>query len=71
MTEAVKQRVFEPFFTTKEVGKGTGQGLYLAHDIIVNKHRGTIDIDSTPGEGTTFILRIPIEQDVGADSRIL
>jgi PAS domain S-box-containing protein len=62
MSEDVKNRVFEPFFTTKEVGKGTGQGLYLAHDIIIKKHHGTIDVFSTPGKGTTFVLKIPVEQ---------
>jgi signal transduction histidine kinase len=62
MSEDVKNRIFEPFFTTKEVGKGTGQGLYLAHDIIIKKHHGTIDVFSTPGKGTTFVLKIPVEQ---------
>ena len=58
---AIQQRVFEPFFTTKEVGKGTGQGLALAHDIVVNKHRGRIDFTSEPGQGTTFSIRLPRE----------
>lgn len=53
-------KIFDPFFTTKEVGRGTGQGLALAHDIIVNKHGGIISVDSTPGVGTTFIIRLPI-----------
>ena len=52
-------KVFDPFFTTKEVGKGTGQGLSIAYDIITNKHKGTIDVASTVGEGTTFTLRLP------------
>ena len=58
--EAIQQRIFDPFFTTKEVGKGTGQGLAIAHDIIVNKHDGQIDFTSTPGQGTTFLIRLPV-----------
>ncbi len=53
-------KVFDPFFTTKEVGKGTGQGLAIARSIVVIKHRGSIDIESNVGRGTTFTLRIPI-----------
>ncbi|NDV28073.1 ATP-binding protein [Desulfovibrio sp. JC010] len=54
-------KIFDPFFTTKEVGKGTGQGLAIVHDIIVEKHGGTIDIESEEGVGTAFIIRLPIE----------
>jgi two-component system, NtrC family, sensor kinase len=54
------ERIFDPFFTTKEVGKGTGQGLAIARSIIIDKHRGTIDVESTPGVGTTFSLGLPI-----------
>ncbi|MGE4505391.1 MAG: sensor histidine kinase, partial [Desulfovibrionaceae bacterium] len=54
-------RIFDPFFTTKAVGKGTGQGLAIVHDIVVDKHGGTIDVDSAPGRGTAFTLRLPIE----------
>ena len=53
-------RIFDPFFTTKEVGKGTGQGLAISHDIIVNKHNGIILVDSKIGEGTTFTIKLPI-----------
>jgi PAS domain S-box-containing protein len=53
-------RIFNPFFTTKEVGKGTGQGLAIAHNIIVNNHKGEILVDSVLGEGTTFTIKIPI-----------
>jgi len=53
--------IFDPFFTTKPVGTGTGLGLSISHDIIVNKHSGSIDVRSTLGEGTTFIISLPIK----------
>lgn len=52
-------KIFDPFFTTKPVGKGTGLGLNVAHNII-QKHHGTINVESQPGQGTTFIIRIPV-----------
>ena len=51
-------KIFDPFFTTKEVGKGTGLGMNVAYNII-KKHNGTIDVKSTLGKGTSFIIRIP------------
>ena len=51
-------KIFEPFFTTKELGKGTGQGLAIAHTVIVDKHGGHIDVRSSPS-GTTFTIRLP------------
>ncbi len=60
--EAVRSRVFEPFFTTKPVGKGTGQGLALAHTAIVRRHGGKIWFDSEVGKGTTFFIRMPLAQ---------
>jgi PAS domain S-box-containing protein len=60
MPPHIQQRIFDPFFTTKEVGKGTGQGLAIAHNVIVDKHGGTIKVTSTPGQGTTFHIRLPI-----------
>ncbi|XPV77532.1 MAG: PAS domain S-box protein [Desulfovibrio sp.] len=53
-------KIFEPFFTTKEVGKGTGQGLAISQNIVVNVHNGQLFVDSTEGEGTTFTIQIPI-----------
>ena len=59
--EDIQSKIFNPFFTTKEVGRGTGQGLNIAHSVIVNKHGGTIRFESERGKGTTFIIRLPIE----------
>jgi two-component system, NtrC family, sensor kinase len=58
--EQIRHRIFDPFFTTKDVGKGTGQGLAIAHSTIVDKHGGQITFESTVGKGTTFIIRLPI-----------
>ena len=58
--ESIRAKIFEPFFTTKDVGKGTGQGLYLAYQTIVEKHRGTLKFESETGRGTTFIIRLPL-----------
>jgi len=66
--EAVRSRVFEPFFTTKPVGKGTGQGLALAHTAIVRRHAGKIWFDSEVGKGTTFYIRLPLGQASEASS---
>jgi len=63
MTEETRLRVFDPFFTTKEVGKGTGQGLSMAHNTIVERHGGRIDVQSTPGNGATFTLFLPTQAD--------
>jgi PAS domain S-box-containing protein len=54
-------RIFDPFFTTKEVGKGTGQGLAITHNVICNMHSGKIDLISEEGVGSTFIIRLPFE----------
>lgn len=53
-------KVFDPFFTTKEVGKGTGQGLSMAYQCIVGRHRGTLHFETKLGVGTTFIVRLPL-----------
>ncbi|MBD2595864.1 HAMP domain-containing protein [Nostoc spongiaeforme FACHB-130] len=58
----VKSRIFDPFFTTKPIGKGTGLGLSISYQIVTEKHRGQMFCDSTPGEGTKFVIEIPITQ---------
>ncbi|MDD2897146.1 MAG: ATP-binding protein [Desulfuromonadaceae bacterium] len=60
MSEDVMQRIFEPFYTTKAAGKGTGLGLSISADII-RKHGGSIVVDSQPGVGTTFTVRLPLK----------
>ena len=55
-------KIFDPFFTTKEVGKGTGLGMNIAYGII-KKHKGSIEVESTIGKGTTFIIKLPVDED--------
>jgi len=62
MTEAVRQKIFDPFFTTKSVGSGTGLGLSISYQIIVDKHKGSLICNSTLGEGTEFLIEIPMQQ---------
>ncbi|MDX2213869.1 MAG: PAS domain S-box protein [Oculatellaceae cyanobacterium bins.114] len=61
MTQEVLQRVFDPFFTTKEIGKGTGLGMSISHQIVVERHGGQIRCQSTPGDGAEFIIELPIQ----------
>lgn len=61
MEESVRRRVFDPFFTTKEVGTGTGLGLSVSYFIITKQHKGTLAVESAPGQGTRFIIRLPLE----------
>jgi PAS domain S-box-containing protein len=58
--DAIRDRIFDPFFTTKEVGRGTGQGLAIARSVMVDRHQGDLTFETTPGQGTTFIIRLPI-----------
>jgi PAS domain S-box-containing protein len=60
MDAETQRRVFEPFFTTKTVGVGTGLGLSVSYFIVTDQHKGTIDVSSAPGEGTCFIIRLPL-----------
>lgn len=55
------QKIFEPFFTTKDVGRGSGQGLAIAYNIITDKHHGNIGVDSEKGKGAKFTIRLPLK----------
>ena len=58
--EEIRDRIFDPFFTTKTVGKGTGQGLSIAHHTVVARHGGSIAFETKVGKGTTFVVRLPV-----------
>ncbi|WP_066423620.1 ATP-binding sensor histidine kinase [Anabaena sp. 4-3] len=60
MSPKVKQKIFDPFFTTKPVGSGTGLGLSISYQVVVERHKGELICNSTPGEGTEFIIEIPL-----------
>jgi signal transduction histidine kinase len=62
MSDEVRSKLFDPFFTTKPVGQGTGLGLSISYQIVVEKHRGTLDCRPAEGGGTEFLIEIPIEQ---------
>jgi two-component system, NtrC family, sensor kinase len=57
-----KQSLFDPFVTTKPVAKGIGMGLSISHQIITITHKGFLEYASQPGEGTEFIIKIPLQQ---------
>ncbi len=57
----IRPRIFDPFFTTKALGKGTGQGLAISHSVIVEKHGGSIHLETQEGNGTTFTICLPIK----------
>jgi signal transduction histidine kinase len=65
--ESIRDKLFDPFFTTKAIGVGTGQGLAIARDVVVNKHSGTLFFESEPGKGTTFFVRLPIDAPARSD----
>ena len=62
--EEIQHRIFDLFFTTKEPGRGTGQGLAIAHSVIVEKHNGVLNLETETGKGTTFVIRMPIDVDL-------
>lgn len=64
MAEEVRQQLFDPFFTTKPVGKGTGMGMSISHQIITERHKGQLKCSSTVGKGTTFLIEVPIRLDM-------
>ncbi len=62
MSDKVRQKIFDPFFTTKPIGSGTGLGLSISYQVVVDKHKGQLTCDSTPGKGTEFVIEIPLKQ---------
>jgi signal transduction histidine kinase len=58
--ESIKMRIFDPFFTTKPIGSGTGLGLSISYQIVVEKHKGSLSCLSAPGEGTEFVIQLPV-----------
>jgi signal transduction histidine kinase len=59
--EQIQSKIFDPFFTTKKVGQGTGLGMSISYEIVVEKHNGSLDFVSTANEGTSFIVQLPIK----------
>jgi signal transduction histidine kinase len=68
MEEPVRKRVFEPFFTTKDEGSGTGLGLSVSYFLVTDQLHGQMDVESTPGEGSTFRIRLPFADAISRDS---
>ncbi len=62
MDEETRKRVFEPFFTTKTVGQGTGLGMSVSYFIITENHQGEMSVESSPGDGAKYTLRLPLEE---------
>ena len=60
--ESIRAKIFDPFFTTKEVGRGTGQGLAISRDVIVKKHGGSLKCEVEDGVGSTFTIRLPLDE---------
>jgi signal transduction histidine kinase len=62
MDEETRKRVFEPFFTTKDPGEGTGLGLSVSYFIVTEEHGGVLEVESSPGSGAKFIIRLPLQE---------
>jgi PAS domain S-box-containing protein len=60
--ESIRGKIFDPFFTTKDVGSGTGQGLAIAYDVVTRKHGGSLTFETMLGEGSVFIIKLPIKR---------
>ena len=60
MTDDIRKRIFEPFYTTKPTGSGTGLGLSIAYFIITKNHGGMLSVTSTPGQGTSLVIKLPL-----------
>ncbi|KAA0223253.1 hypothetical protein EDS67_25905 [candidate division KSB1 bacterium] len=59
ISDEVREKIFEPFFTTKPTGQGAGLGLSISHDVIVQQHRGEIQVETEEGKFTEFVVRLP------------
>jgi signal transduction histidine kinase len=59
---AAQSKIFDAFFTTKPVGKGTGMGLSISYQVVADRHKGSLECVTEPGQGATFVITIPIEQ---------
>jgi two-component system, NtrC family, sensor kinase len=64
ISESIQKQIFNPFFTTKPIGKGTGMGMAISHQIITDKHGGRLTCFSTPGKGAEFVIHIPVKKHV-------
>lgn len=64
MEEEVRKRIFEPFFTTKPKGQGTGLGLSVSYMIIINNHKGSMEVESEIGKGTKFTITLPMDREL-------
>ena len=71
LSENVRKRIFEPFFTTKKVGEGTGLGLSVSYFIVVENHGGRMEVESVPGQGTTFVVTLPLTPGVQSMEGVL
>ncbi|MDP3856581.1 MAG: ATP-binding protein [Stagnimonas sp.] len=68
--DAIRDKIFDPFFTTKAVGKGTGQGLAIARSVVVDKHHGSLSVESWPGSGSCFTIRVPLDGDTALTTEL-